>query len=374
MNNTFCNLFEPDRPEDNFQKLLNHDSLFSELSLNDKNKYLEYLKKNGYVEEEPNPITFTLTEPEPEPHTNQPPQDPITFTSTKPEPEPDEPQVIKEEENTLKILYENVANYIKNNNPKLCILTPCYGSVCFVNYMVSLMSTMDLFRTLGFPIKVEFCRNDSLVSRARNNLVARAMNDPEMTHILFIDSDITWEPIDVLKLIIDDKPIIGGVYPLKKYNWDVLKEKYIVENWMFNLNNSSLLKKYIKIEDLIQAKLLKYNINYLNNVLQIKNNISEVKHVANGFMMIQRDVINTLMKNYPEAKYKDDVGFLTTEENTYAYALFHCGIKDEHYLSEDWYFCDSWTKLGGSIHINVSINLTHTGNEDFKGCYISSLV
>jgi hypothetical protein len=41
------------------------------------------------------------------------------------------------------------------------------------------------------------------------------MADPKVTHIMFIDNDITWNPIDILKLIIAKKPIIGGAYPLK---------------------------------------------------------------------------------------------------------------------------------------------------------------
>ena len=109
---------------------------------------------------------------------------------------------------------DKVKNYVKENRTRVYILTPCYGSLCYVNYVLCLQSTFDLFRSVGIEHKVEFCRNDSLVSRARNNLVAKAMNDPLMTHILFIDADITWEPADVLKLIICNKSLCGGVYPV----------------------------------------------------------------------------------------------------------------------------------------------------------------
>jgi len=114
---------------------------------------------------------------------------------------------------------ERVDKYVKENNPCVYILTPCFASLCYVNYVNSLMNTILMFQDFNIKYKIEFCKNDSLVSRARNNLVAKAMNDPNMTHIMFIDNDITWDPRDILKLIISNKPIVGGIYPLKHYNW-----------------------------------------------------------------------------------------------------------------------------------------------------------
>lgn len=269
---------------------------------------------------------------------------------------------------------DKIINYVKTKSPKLYILTPCYGSMCYVNYVQCLMLTKDLFRNLGIRLCVEFCRNDSLVSRARNNLVAKAMNDPDTTHILFIDADITWDPIDILKLMLSDKSLVGGVYPLKHYFWEKLtKEKNVVDTWIESKNNSQF-KNVISDEDIIQNNLLKYNINYLNNVLSIDSNLAKVRHLATGFMMFKRSVIENMAQAYPHTKYVDDVGFLSGTENNHAYALFDCGVEDGHYLSEDWMFCHRWTKMGGNIYVNVGINLTHTGQQDFKGCYIASII
>ena len=91
-------------------------------------------------------------------------------------------------------------------------------------------------------------------------------------------------------------------------------------------------------------------------------------------MMIQRSVLENMMKAFPSTKYVDDVHFLRDEENKYAYALFDCGVEDGHYYSEDWLFCHRWQKMGGDIFIDVSVNLNHTGVEDYKGSYIASIV
>ena len=272
--------------------------------------------------------------------------------------------------------------YLSKNKPCLYILTPCFGSVCFVNYVHCLISTIEVFRQFGIEIVIEFCRNDSLVSRARNNLVARAMANPKMTHIMFIDNDITWDANDILKLMISDKNLVGGIYPLKNYNWsDLLVDKKNPSDpspntvqQMIERKNNSQFKDIISDESMVQFNLVRYNVNYLDSTLNIDKNLAKVKHIATGFMMIKRNVIEKMSQAFPSTKYVDDVNFLKKEENEFAYALFDCGVEEGHYFSEDWLFCHRWTKMGGSIWMDVSIALTHTGIEDYKGCYITSII
>lgn len=281
---------------------------------------------------------------------------------------------VKENEDFL----VKVKQYIKTYNPTLVICTPCYGSVLYVNYTICLTQTIELFRKIGFPLIVEFCRNDSLVCRARNNLIAKALSNKDMTHILFIDNDITWEPIDVLKLVMDNKHVIGGIYPLKKYDWSKLvpnpETGVSIIQTILEKKNDSLLKEFITDEETIQTNLVGYNINYMSSKLQIDNNIMKVRHMATGFLMIQREALEWMISAYPETKYVDDVGFLSLEESQYAYALFDCGVENGHYYSEDWLFCHRWTSLGQEVFADVSINLHHTGVHDFRGCYLSSIL
>ena len=270
--------------------------------------------------------------------------------------------------------------FLKRNKIKLYILTPCFASLCYVNYVHCLMATVELFRKLNIPLKIEFCKNDSLVSRARNNLIARAMTDQEATHFLFIDNDISWDPLDILKLLIAEKDLVGGIYPLKNYDWEKLVKdpqnpyNSNVIQTLLKKKNDSQLANLLSDSAMIQHNLLKYNINYTNQYLEINNNLAKVKHLATGFMMIRRNVLTNMMKAFPSTKYRDDVNFLKPEENAMAYALFDCGVEEGHYYSEDWLFCDRWTKMGGDVFVDVSINLTHTGIEDYRGCYISTII
>ena len=275
---------------------------------------------------------------------------------------------------------EKVKTYIVTNDPKLYILTPCYGGMCYISYLQCLINTLNLFRQYNFPIQVEFCKNDSLVSRARNNLIAKAMHDPKCTHMIFIDNDITWNPMSILKLIISNKPLVGGAYPIKRYNWEKLTtdsssyDDTVINKWVDKKNKNTSLKESMSDIDMIQSSLLRYNINYIDKYIEIQDNLTQVKHLATGFMLMQRTMVEKMMLAYHSTKYKDDVNFLIGDENNYAYALFDCGVENDHYLSEDWLFCNRWTKIGGTIWLDVTINLTHTGTEDFNGCFISSIL
>lgn len=275
---------------------------------------------------------------------------------------------------------QKVRDFIINKNPCVYILTPCYGGMCHVDYLHCLLATMERFRAFGIDLKVEFCKNDSLVSRARNNLVAKAMNNPKTTHIMFIDSDISWDPIDIIKLLLSDKQLVGGIYPLKYYDWkDLIKDKNnpynsnVIQSWITRKNQSQF-RDAISDEALVQHKLLRYNVNYINNTLNIEKNLAEVRHLATGFMMFKRDVIEKMSRAFPSTKYVDDVQFLSGTENDFAFALFDCGVVDDHYMSEDWMFCERWRQMGGKIFIDVSIPLSHSGTETFRGCYLSSLI
>ena len=264
-------------------------------------------------------------------------------------------------------------NYINQRSPKLYILTPCFAGLCYISYVICLNNTIKMFAKYGFPLQVEFCNNDSLITRARNNLIAKAMYDPLMTHAIFIDNDISWDPIDILKLILTDKHLVGGVYPLKHYNWDKLSVSGNMETWV-NRKNNSFLRDTISDETTIRSNIVKYNVNFLENVTSIKTNLATVRHIATGFMMMRREMLTQMQLAHPELKYEDDVNFLRKEENTYCYALFDCRVEHGHYLSEDWLFCNRWSELGGSVYMDVTINLTHTGTEEFIGSYIATIV
>jgi hypothetical protein len=90
--------------------------------------------------------------------------------------------------------------------------------------------------------------------------------------------------------------------------------------------------------------------------------------------MLKRVVFEKMFYVYADTKYIDDTGFISKENSIYTYALFDCGVINNHYLSEDWLFCDRWTDIGGKIYADISIDLTHQGSESYEGSFMRKIL
>lgn len=267
-------------------------------------------------------------------------------------------------------LLNKIKSFVAQKKPKVYILTPCYGGLCHVNYIQCLMMTFNIFQELGINYNILFLKSESLIQRGRNNLIAKAMYDPDMTHAFFIDSDITWNPVDVLKLIAADEELIGGIYPLKRYMWENIMPDKISE---IMKRHKLEYNKNIPEHEFLCQNLIKYNLNILPTEKRVVDNKLEIYTMATGFMMIKRSCIEKMMEKFPQSKYTDDCGYLKGDENKFAYALFDCGVVNDRYFSEDWLFCHRWREIGGHVYIDVTIDLYHTGQEDYKGRFLSTL-
>ena len=101
----------------------------------------------------------------------------------------------------------------------LFVATPMYGGMNHGLYMKACLDLQGICMQYGVQAKFSFLFNESLITRARNYLVDEFLERSECTHMLFIDSDIHFDPRDVMALLALDKDVSGGPYPKKAIKW-----------------------------------------------------------------------------------------------------------------------------------------------------------
>lgn len=242
---------------------------------------------------------------------------------------------------------------------KLFIGTPCYGGMLTVPYFHSILQFQNMAAQKDLFYNIHTLDKESLVTRARNRIVAKFLNMKEFTHLLFIDADIGFDAKTVFRLLESGKEVVSAVYPKKNINWEAVKNRAMK-------NPSSL-----------DQAGLEYPVTFRDHThILAERGFAEVKDSPTGFMMIKRVVFEKMIEAYPELEYKnyklEKNGIEQTETQ---YAFFECMIdpSDRRYLSEDYTFCRRWQNLGGKIFADLESPLAHYGSYAFKGSLHSRL-
>ena len=249
----------------------------------------------------------------------------------------------------------------KLRESKFFIATPCYGGALTEPYFRSTIKLMTWFNGHKVPLAFGTIANESLVTRARNVLLAYFLNS-DYTHLMFIDADIEFQVDDILKLWLHDKDVVVGAYPKKGVNWSHIKESVILDPSKELTPNQ------------IGALGSDYAINFKfmdreNKQVKVENGLIELHDAGTGFMMIKRKAIDSIIEHYPEIKYVNDVQMGGVDLKDKFYALFDTMIDpiDKRYLSEDYTFCRRWQEMKGQIWLAPSISLNHYGSFCFQG-------
>ena len=237
---------------------------------------------------------------------------------------------------------------------KVMFATPCYISAVSMNYVVSLFDLTFHCQRFGLDCILHM-HSESLVTRARNKMVIEFLKDETLTHLFWIDSDIKFTPQDVCRLLLVDKEIVAGVYPMKKYDWpaeglpaamtrEQFEERYT--DYPFNPIMDS------------NGAVLKWDA----------DGLVEVAEAPTGFMCIKREVFLRMMKHYPHLNYVPD-GPLGHPDAHLHWLFFDCMVDPDsgRYLSEDYAFCRRWRDMGEKIWVEPNCKLEHLGQFNYRG-------
>jgi len=192
--------------------------------------------------------------------------------------------------------------------------TPCYGGQVTEPHFRSCLQLKEDLTNLGIKHDWLTGRNESLITRARNEMTASFLKT-DFSYMMWLDADIEFTSEDVAKLWNLQTDIAVGFYSMK------LPEKPL-SAWKDG--------KLVRLEDCPKEPF-------------------EVDYAGTGFMLISRKVIENLEGETYEGP------------NGRVKALYMTPIHRDGFESEDYYFCRKAADAGYKIIGDPSIKLKHWG-------------
>ncbi len=164
------------------------------------------------------------------------------------------------------------------------------------------------------------------MSRARNSLTARFLEDESYTHLLWIDTDLVFAAEHIEALLSHNKDIVCGLYCKKKEGAPEL------------------------VINALQGEQV-----------ALDSGLHQVAYAGTGFMLIKREVFTKMIAAYPEIAYQADE--TSKPEWDFWTVGVHQGVK--RYLSEDWYFCQRCIELGIPVYVDTRVLMKHVGHAQY---------
>ena len=155
--------------------------------------------------------------------------------------------------------------------------------------------------------------------------------------MLFVDSDISFQPEAVIRLLKFDSEIVLTPYPIKGY-----------------LNNSNGLNFTLNFPD-------------DKNIKVDKEGFCEISSGPTGFMMIDKSVFLKMQRSFPEKKFVLKHLRENKEEILNNFNYFDTNTSEEGFVGEDINFCNEWKKIGGKIYADTKTKLAHHGGNAYIG-------
>lgn len=281
----------------------------------------------------------------------------------------------------------------------LFIATPMYDGMNMHLYHQSICGLVNLLTHYQIPHYIHIIANESLIQRARN-YCADAFLRSGMTHMIFIDSDIGFEPNSVVDMLALADPhsqfqIMVAPYPKKNISWEKIRAAV---NKGFADNDANELEKFVG--------------DFVFNTRATTFNAGQpflVDEAGTGFMLIQRRALELFADYHSCLRYRPDHARTADFDGSRdIMAYFHCEIdrgfseqelfkvlrlaaegknvrklandllvKDgsatRRYLSEDYFFCQRAREAGIGVWMCPWIKLSHTGRYVFDGDLIATL-
>ena len=239
-----------------------------------------------------------------------------------------------------------------NPTPHIFLATPAYGGRVCQTFVQSLLRFQAWCIQNRVKLTTDFTSNESLITRARSIMAERSIRSGA-NWLLFIDADIAFNPITILRLMALDAPVGCGIYAKKAIDWNKVAKD----------------TESTTPEDLA-SRSLGFNLNIIRdpndpNQARVKKGYLRITEGATGCMLIRRDVLSFLRDTYFEdLGVQNDIPGSSSQSTPEYAVLFDTSISQDssrRFLSEDYSFCRMCDKHGFDIYCDVTARLSHTG-------------
>lgn len=195
------------------------------------------------------------------------------------------------------------------------IATPCYEKVTPA-YAKSLAATAYKLGLAGVESFIGEPMHNFNVPLARNGYVERFL-DTHYDPLVFIDSDMGWDPDQFLRLVISNHDIACATYRMKS---DPLGQA----QWVHT--------------NIVQKKIAVNGADCWLPIVHPRTGFVKVLSSGTGMMAIRRRVFERMFEAMPERKAVQMGAAITPY-------LFEVACKDGVVYTEDTYFCKLWNDL-----------------------------
>lgn len=216
------------------------------------------------------------------------------------------------------------------------LCTPALDGQCSIEYAASLAETAAVFSKLNIPIIINRSNNSCFVDLSRNLFVSLFM-ESECTHLLQIDSDMSWKPESIIRMLKKDREFIGAVGRKKLEN-----EEYAGINFTDHLGNV-MGQTGEREEDVL----------------------IEMQYMGGAFTLQKRSVFEKLDEKYPE--------YRTEGTGKNGHYFYHCQYNEKAWHTEDYVFCHLCRNAGVQIWAYADVTLGHRGTKNYEGNFFNYL-
>jgi hypothetical protein len=251
----------------------------------------------------------------------------------------------------------------------LFIAVPAYQGLS-TNTVQSVMAAKERLEQAGVRSVLFILPGSSFVGWARD-LCAHQFLKCDGAHVpwpacdplLFVDSDISFPPDLLLRMLETEEPLVAVACPKKTIHYKNLRAGFV--------GNLTLAP------ELIGADVVMVPEKKDERLTLDERGLLAVKSAGTGLMMVRRLVFEKIEaagtdRFSPDGYYyRSGANLQTLDEKIFAF--FHFRIRyDEadkchHYDSEDYSFCNRWRALGGKVKILADADVGHTGTHTFRG-------